>query len=167
MNALKEWFHTLAPRERVMVSIAAVMVVIALFYYALWQPLNNALTDAQAQVTAESNQARWMLGIRNEAQLLRSSSQHRAPTGSNRSLLSIVDESSRANQLGKAVTHIQPRNNDQASVTLDEANFNRMLYWLQTLQSQYGVVATEATISREEDTAGLVEARLTLSREAS
>lgn len=167
MNALKEWFSTLAPRERVMVSVAAVMVVIALFYYALWQPLNNALADARAQVTAESNQARWMLGIRNEAQLLRSSSQHSTPTGTDRSLLSIVDESSRANQLGKAVTHIQPQNDDKASVTLDEANFNRMLYWLQSLQSQYGVVATEATVSREEDTAGLVEARLTLSRSAS
>ncbi|KEZ79033.1 type II secretion system protein GspM [Salinisphaera hydrothermalis] len=164
MNAVKEWFYGLAPRERVMVSAAAVMVLIAIFYYGLWHPLNTALANAREQVTAESNQARWMLGIRNEAQLLRSSTHHSEPKGQNESLLSIVDSTSRANNLGGAVTHIQPKNDDEATVTLDKANFNRMLFWLRTLQTDYGVVASEATISRAQDAPGQVEARLTLVR---
>ncbi len=98
MNALKDWFHGLAPRERVMVAAAAVMVAIAIFYYGLWHPLDSALANARDQVTAESNQARWMLGIRNEAQLLRSSSHHSEPKGRDQSLLSIVDATSRARQ---------------------------------------------------------------------
>jgi general secretion pathway protein M len=164
MNALKDWFHGLAPRERVMVSAAAVMVAIAIFYYGLWHPLNSALADARDQVTAESNQARWMLGIRDEVQLLRSSSQHSTAKGRDQSLLSIVDATSRANNLGDVVSHIQPKNDNEATVTLDKANFNRMLFWLKTLQSDYGVAATEATISRAEDAPGRVEARLTLVR---
>ncbi len=39
-----------------------------------------------------------------------------------------------------------------------------MLYWLKSLQSDYGVLATEATISRAENAPGRVEARLTLAR---
>lgn len=164
MNALKDWYYGLAQRERVMVAAAAVMVAFAIFYYGLWHPLNSALAGARDQVTAESNQARWMLGIRDEAQLLRSSSQHSEPKGRDQSLLSIVDATSRANNLGDAVSHIQPKNDNQATVTLDKANFNRLLFWLRTLQSDYGVVASEATVSRAEDAPGRVEARLTLVR---
>lgn len=164
MNALRDWFEGLALRERLMVAAAAVVVAIAIFYYGLWHPLNGALADARDQVTAESNEARWMLGIRNEAELLRSSSQHGETKGQNESLLSIVDSSSRANNLGDAVSHIQPKNDDEATVTLDKANFNRMLFWLKTLQSDYGVITTEATISQAESAPGRVEARLTLTR---
>ncbi|HET7315511.1 type II secretion system protein M [Salinisphaera sp.] len=164
MNALKDWFYSLVPRERAMVSVAAVVVAIAVFYYGLWQPLNSALANAREQVSAESNQARWMLGIRDEAQLLRSSSQRQEPKGQDQSLLSIVDTTSRANNLGDAVSHIQPQNDDEATVTLDKANFNRVLFWLRTLQRDYGVIATEATISRVEDAPGRVEARFTLVR---
>ncbi|MGN8157417.1 type II secretion system protein GspM [Salinisphaera sp. RV14] len=164
MSALRAWFQGLAPRERIMVAAAAAVVAVAIFYYGLWHPLNSALANAREQVTAESNQARWMLGIRNEAKLLRASSQHSEPKGRDQSLLSIVDATSRAHNLGGAVSHIQPKNNDEALVTLDKANFNHMLYWLKTLQSDYGVVASEATISRAEGAPGRVEARLTLIR---
>ncbi|RJS91762.1 type II secretion system protein GspM [Salinisphaera sp. Q1T1-3] len=166
MNAFRDWFNGLAPRERVMVSAAAVVVLLALFYYALWSPLNTALENARTGVTAEANQARWMLGIRNEAELLRSSGANTRPAGANDSLLSIIDASSRANQLGTAVTHIQPQNDDKAVVSLQQAGFDQMVFWLQSLQTQYGITVSQATISRESDTPGQVEARLTLVRGA-
>lgn len=164
MNALKDWFRGLAPRERVMVATAAVIVVIAIFYYGVWHPLNDALADARDQVTAETNQARWMLGIRDEAKLLRSSSHHSQPKGQDESLLTIVDATSRTNNLRDAVSHIQPKDDDHATVTLDKANFNRMLFWLRSLDSDYGVDVSEATISRADDAPGQVGARLTLVR---
>lgn len=164
MNGLREWFFALAPRERVMVSVAGVLVVFALFYYVLWSPLNTALASAREGVNSESNQARWMLGVENEAQLLRASGAHRTPAGRNESLLAIIDASSRANQLGSAVTHIQPRNDNEAVVNLEQAGFDQMVFWLQTLQTKYGIAVSEATVSRENDNPGEVEARLTLLR---
>lgn len=164
MNALKAWFFDLAPRERVMVAAAAVLVVITLFYYALWSPLNQARSDARDRVQAEANQARWMLGLRNEAQLLRSAGGNQSARGQGQSLLSIIDATSRANQLGGAVTHIQPTNRDKAVVSLENAGFDRMVFWLQSLQRQYGVAVDEATISRMDSKPGEVEARLTLVR---
>ncbi len=166
MNQLREWYEGLAPRERVMVTAAAVVVGIALFYYMLWSPLNSALADARAQVTAQANEARWMLGVRNEAQALRAAGAAHQPTGQNESLLSIVDTTSRANQLGGAVTQIQPQNEDKAIVSLENAGFDQMMYWLNTLQSKYGITVSEATVSRDNETAGEVDARLTLLRGA-
>ena len=166
VKQLQEWFAGLAPRERVMVSAAAVVVVFALFYYALWRPLNAGLADARTRTAAESDQARWMLGIRDEARQLQASGRRQSVKGQDESLLSIVDASSRANDLGNAVRRIQPANNDKATVTLDNADFNQLVFWLRNLQSNYGIRASEFTASRQ-DKPGTVQARLTLVRGAS
>ncbi|GAB3685610.1 type II secretion system protein GspM [Salinisphaera aquimarina] len=163
MNALRQWYEGLAPRERVAVIAGTVAVVLALFYYALWQPLNTSVADARVRVNAEAEQARWMLGVRDEARLLQSSGKNNSVKGRNESLLSIVDASSRENGLGQAVRRIQPDNNDQATVTLEKANFNQMLFWLRSLQRDYGIAASQMTVTRDEEN-GTVQARLTLTR---
>lgn len=163
MNALREWYDGLAPRERVAVIAGGIAVALALFYFALWQPLNASVERARQQVESESTQARWLLGIREEARLLKSDNRNRAIQGRNDSLLSVVDTTSRDNGLGSAVRRIQPDDNDQATVTLEDANFNQMLYWLRALQRDYGVSAQQMTITRDDEN-GTVQARLTLSR---
>jgi len=163
MNQLRQWFDGLAPRERLAVVAGSVAIIFALFYYALWQPLNTGVADARVRVNIEAEQARWMLGVRDEAQLLQSSDTQRSVEGRNDSLLSIVDATSRENGLGPAVRRIQPDNNDQATVTMEKANFNQVLFWLRSLQRDYGVAASQMTITRDEDD-GTVQARLTLIR---
>lgn len=166
IDNLRTWYEGLAPRERIAVVAGTIVVVIALFYYALWQPLNSGLESARGQVIAKTNQTRWMLGIRNEASQLRASGTQSQIKGRGDSLLSIVDETSRGNGLGDAVRHIQPGQDGKATVNLQQANFNQMLFWLQTLQQDYGIRTSEITLSRDEDKPGNVEARLTLLRNA-
>lgn len=163
MNALRQWFDSLSPRERIAVMAGVVAIVLALFYYLLWQPLNTSVIEGREQVSREAEQARWMLGIRDEARLLQSDNSRRTIKGREDSLLSIVDSSSRDNGLGEAVRRIQPDGNDKTTVTLAKANFNQMLFWLRSLQRDYGVAAVQMTITREED-AGTIQARLTLTR---
>jgi len=166
INDLRTWYEGLASRERIAVIAGGIAVVIALFYYALWHPLNTGLADARQRVVAETNQARWMLGIRDEARLLQASGSQTRVKGQGDSLLSIVDETSRANGLGEAVRHIQPDNDNKATVSLQAASFNQMLFWLRTLQRDYGIAASELTLSRNADIPGDVEARVTLIRGA-
>ncbi len=163
MNQLKQWYEGLAPRERIAVVAGGIAVVFALFYYMLWQPLNNSVADARLRVNVQAEQARWMLGVRDEARLLQSTDTQRSVQGRNDSLLSIVDATSRDNGLGQAVRRIQPDNNDQATVTMEKANFNQILFWLRSLQRDYGVAASQMTITRDEED-GTVQARLTLTR---
>ena len=42
MNALLEKYKALTEREQKLVLISAVMIAIALFYFAVWSPLNTA-----------------------------------------------------------------------------------------------------------------------------
>ena len=163
MNALRQWYEGLAPRERVAVIICAIVVTIAVLYYGLWRPLNTSVEEGRLRLTAQADETRWMLGIRDEARLLQADNTQRRIQGRNDSLLSIVDSTSRENGLGEAVRRIQPDDDDQATVTLEKANFNQMLFWLRSLQRDYGVAAQQMTITRDEE-AGTVQARLTLAR---
>lgn len=166
MNAiqtLKTWFQSLLPRERVMVSIGAVAVVLAVFYYAVWQPLNNSLAQARQQVTVEAEQARWLVGLRKEARMLRASTRDGPVKGQGQSILAIIDSTSRARGLADAVRRIQPDNNDEAVVTLDNASFNKMLYWLHMLHRNYNIYIAALTVTHDSQP-GLVQARLKLER---
>lgn len=166
IDNLRPWYQGLAPRERMAVIAGSIAVVIALFYYGLWHPLNSGLDTAREQVASKTNQTRWMLGIRNEARLLQANGTQTQIKGRDDSLLSIVDQTSRANGLGDAVRRIQPGQDGKATVSLQQANFNQMLFWLRTLQQDYGIRASELTLSRDDDKPGNVEARLTLVRNA-
>lgn len=166
IDNLRTWYQGLAPRERLAVIVGSIAVIFMLFYYVLWHPLNSSLSDARQRVVSETNQTRWMLGIRDEARLLQSSGNQTQIKGRGDSLLSIVDETSRAGGLGEAVRHIQPDQDNKATVSLQQASFNQMLFWLRTLQRDYGITTTEMTLSRDSDTPGNVEARLTLVRNA-
>lgn len=162
MTFLK-WFYSLAPRERVMVVAGAIAVAFTVLYYGILQPLNSSLESARSRVVSEADQTRWLLGLREEARLLQASGRSDAIKGRDESLLSIVDATSRDNGLVDAVRRIQPDGNDQATVTLENTNFNQLLYWLRVLQSDYGVSASALVVTGEEEP-GMVQARLTLQR---
>lgn len=163
MNGIKAWFGGLEQRERVMVIIGAVAIVLAVFYYGVWQPLNTGLARARSQVAAEAELARWMIGLRGEAEILRANSGDRPVKGKNESILAIIDATSRARGLADAVRRIQPDNNDEAVVTLDDAAFDRMLKWLHLLRRDYNIHIAAMTVTRD-TTQGRVQARLKLER---
>ena len=45
MKAMIEKFKALTEREQTLVLVSGVVVLIALFYYLVWSPLNHALTQ--------------------------------------------------------------------------------------------------------------------------
>lgn len=163
MNRVQIWFTSLEQRERVMVVIGAIAVVLAVFYYGVWQPLNTGLARARTQVAAEAEMARWMIGLREEAHMLRATGRDGPVKGRNQSILAIIDSTSRARGLADAVRRIQPDNNDEAVVTLDDAQFNKMLYWLHMLRRDYNIYIASLTVTRDIQS-GLVQARLKLER---
>lgn len=163
MNALRSWFDTLAQRERIMVAIGACAVALALFYYAVWQPINTSLVHGRAQVSTEAKQTRWLLGLRAQARQLRAQNDQSRIKGQAQSILAIIDSTSRSSGLADAVQRIQPDSNDEAVVTLDDAAFDTLLYWLHTLRRDYAIRVAALTVTRDSDN-GRVQARLKLER---
>ncbi len=156
---LQARFDTLASRERLLVVVGGLVVVLTLLYLLAWEPL----------VQAHEARARDLESARALANRIESVSAELASQGAggavNRSLslLAAVDQTSRSPTLGKAPTRIQPEGDREVKIWLDDVPFDNLLRWLVELETRYGIAASSAEIDRGA-MAGTVNARLTLVR---
>lgn len=160
---MKEWFNSLVPRERLLVIAAGIVTLAGLFFLIVWEPLVTANDNLQQRVVSAQELNNWLADVAVQADDLRNSGRQNALKGQNESLLSLVDQTSRSAGLAEAVRRIQPEGDNQAQVSLEQASFNQMLFWLSDLEKNYGIRATAVTLTRG-DKAGQVQARMTLTR---
>jgi general secretion pathway protein M len=162
---MKSWFDSLAPRERTLVLAAAAVAGAAIFFLAVWEPLDRAVDAQRERVERERSLAARMADVRARAETLRGDRPRTPTRDRDESLLSLVDQTGREAGLGEAVRRIQPESDDRAAVTLEGAGFNELVFWLRDLERRYGIRPTALTVNRGEKP-GTVSARLTLQRGA-
>lgn len=160
---MKAWFNSLVPRERMLVLAAGIVTLVGLFFLLVWEPLVTANENLEQRVISAQEMNNWLAGVAVEADDLRNSGRQTRLKGQNESLLSLVDQTSRAAGLGEAVRRIQPEGDNQAQVSLEQAGFNKMLFWLNDLEKTYGIRASALTLTRDEKP-GQVQVRMTLTR---
>jgi general secretion pathway protein M len=157
---VKEWFNALALRERVMVSIAAVFIVLALIYAVAWSPLNSSVSRLEQSVEEQQVLKQWMQQSATEVNRLRNAA---GGAADHRSLLAVVDQTSKQSQLAPAVKRIEPDGQELVRVTLEQASFDDLVTWLGSLQRNFGVSVADVSIDRQA-ASGRVNVRLTLQR---
>ena len=157
---MKEWFTSLAPRERAMVSIAAVVVALAWVSAVAWNPLTASVSRLQQSVEEQQALKQWMQQAAAEVNQLRGAA---GASDDHRSLLAVVDQTSKQSQLGPAVKRIEPDGQELVRVSLEQASFDDMMSWLGSLQRSFGVSVADVSIDRQA-ASGRVNARITLKR---
>jgi general secretion pathway protein M len=160
---MKDWFDNLDVREKRILIIGAVVLLLALMYLLAWEPFIKK--SAALEKSNQENEALlvWMEQSAEEAKQLQAKVKASGPTGSSKgqSLLGIIDKTAKSGNLGKAVKRVQPDGESKARVWLENANFNDMIKWLESLQRQQGIHIVTSVIEKQEE-AGLVNARLVL-----
>ena len=73
MDKLKSTFLQLSEREQRLVIISAVLVIVAIFYWGIWSPLNTSLEQGQTAVNNQTELLAWVQKNANRAAQLRSS----------------------------------------------------------------------------------------------
>ena len=128
MDKLKSMFLQLSEREQRLVVISAVLVFIAIFYWGIWSPLNTSLERNQSAVKNQTELLAWVQKNANRAVQLRSS-------GGNASFSSSLPQvvNQLASRMKIAISRMQPQG-DELQVWIDQAPFNDVLSWLQSLE---------------------------------
>jgi len=157
----REWFAGLALRERLLVGIAAAVIAVTLLFVLIWEPLYGSVTRLRNDVAATQQ----LIVELTQARSLTLSGNGGIGTiqGRDRSLLSIIDQTGKENNLASAITRMQPEGETVVRVWVEQADFAALLRWLGVLQTGYGISVSEAAIDREAE-AGAVRARLGLVR---
>lgn len=129
MDKLLATFKQLNARERLLVSISAVFVVVALFYWLIWSPLNTAIERGHKNISSQQSLLAWVQKNSNRAIQLRGSAGNaKRFTGS---LPQAVNQS--ASRMRIKISRMQPQG-DELQVWVDQAPFNDVLSWLQSLE---------------------------------
>ncbi|MGD8709393.1 MAG: type II secretion system protein M [Ectothiorhodospiraceae bacterium] len=158
---MKEWWNGLAARERRTLLVGGVALAAILYYFMLWLPPRQAVTQLRASVAEQRETLAWMRQAAAEARALsgRSSAAPRQSTG--QALYALADQTARKAGLGKAIQRVEPSGDDKVRVNLRGAAFDSMINWLARLRNEHGIEASPVSV-RAADAPGRVDVQLVL-----
>lgn len=162
LTQLQEWFRSLAPRERLLVSVGSIVVTITILYLGIWEPLSKAHSKRETDLAVAQSLAQRLEVVAGVAQKAQGSGGVTINTSA--SLLSTVDQVSKSGTLGKPLTRIQPEGDHEVKVWIDEVSFDALIRWISELESKYGISIQTADLDRG-TLPGQVNARLSLVRQ--
>lgn len=164
MNEITDWYNALEPRERLMVTVAGIALAVTLFYLMLWEPVYKGLYEEQLKNENQTANLAWMQQAASEVRSLKASGASTNVRNQNAPVSLSVEQTIGNAGIKDKLSKLESSGQDSARAILDNVSFNQMVLWLNTLESNFGISVSSATIERTES-AGIVDARLTLSRD--
>ena len=150
----------LAPRERVMVLVAGGALTLTLLFLLVWEPL---VQHRQQQAAALDTARAVAVRLEEIGAEVGDGTQQARPSVASGALLATVDRAARAGLTDTPPSRIQPEQDREVRVWIDEIAFENLLRWVDDLERKQGVRAQTIDLERGEQP-GRVNARLTLVR---
>jgi type II secretory pathway component PulM len=160
MDKLKAKWTSLTRRERLLVSIGSIAVLILLVYYLLLAPLLTAVDNVKMQSTAQQNLLVWMqprVGLLQS----RSSSTSAGQAITASELLPTVDARLKQSDFAGSVGEISQTSTSGVRVALTNVPFDELMTWL-TSQWQRSRIQVGDIDVQKTNKVGIVDVTLTL-----
>jgi general secretion pathway protein M len=162
MQKLKDWFFSQRPHERVLVAAGGIAIVLVAIYVLALAPFYAAVNAGAQRVAKKEGDLAWMRSVGGEFLALSASAPSIAgPSGE--SLVVLIDRSARECGLSTALTGQTPSGENGIRVRLEQAEFDKLMVCLGSLQQAHSIAIESATIDRTAKP-GLVNASLVLTR---
>lgn len=160
---MKDWFYSLEDRERLFVSIGALIIAVALIYGFAWVPLDKKHTEATTSV------GDWQRSLAELRPLKGAATQPgRGSSPSNTSQqapIIIVDQTLRSRGLEQYRKRSQPTSSNGIRVEFENVAFDELVIWLGDLSEQYKMTVQAGSLSAGSRSGpGRINATLTLER---
>ena len=161
---MRSWFEALAEREKYLVLTAAVFVVLVLFWFGVWTPLDSGQKSTAARVDI------WRVALAQlrplKGQVQASSSGQPLQAGQDQPLVVIIDSTLRQRGLYDSLQRSQPTPaGNGIRVEFESAAFDDLMLWLGDVNRQYGLLVQSGSFSVVSgENPGLVNSTLSLER---
>ncbi len=156
---MKEWYNKLDMRERKFLIAGGTVLVIAFIYFIIWQPFVKKVNRLEKSTQEQQKLVAWMEARAIEVKQIRRASGPVVNIPKGRSLLGVIDKTTKARRLDTAVKRVKPEGDSKARVWLEGADFNSIIRWVEELQRQQGVKVVNAVVDRTKEP-GKVDARI-------
>ena len=158
---MKDWWINLSLRDKQMLTLGGVVVVIFLLYLLIWSPISN--TVSTLRTTLQHNQATlvWMQKADKQIQSIEKNPSASRSTQTTASLLSIVQNEINQNPLAKNLTQLRQAETDSVQLSFLHVDFDQLIAWLTQLWQQQNITVIQATVKKG-DSQGVVAAEVML-----
>jgi general secretion pathway protein M len=163
LQQLKQWFNSLPQKEQWMVSAPGLLIFLTLFYLVIWEPVHVGLQEEKQKQQSQNEILLWMQQAATEVNTLRASGGRSNIRDKNKPTTLVIEQTINNAGLKASVSKIESSGNNGARVTLNEAPFNQILVWLNTLASHNAIHVVSASIERGTKP-GRANARLSFER---
>ena len=163
LQQIKQWFNSLPLKEQRLVLATGLLIFLTLFYLIVWEPVHAGLTAEQQKQQSQKEILLWMQQAAVEAHTLQASGNRSTVRDKNKPVTLIIEQTVNNAGLKSSVNKIESSGNNGARVILNDASFNQILVWLNTLATYNGIQVVSANIERASES-GQANARLTLER---
>ena len=155
------YLKQLNEHERLLLLIAVPLLVIVLLYVMVWRPFSSHNDMLEQRVERQQDVLQYMHKAAQQVKQLRRQQSTTNRRGANQSLLALVDRTVKQAKLARALKRVEPDGSDKVNVRLEQAGFDDMVGWLESLQQRYAITVKDISIDAQ-DVPGIVNARLTL-----
>jgi general secretion pathway protein M len=151
-------YWSLPPRDRVLINVMAVTVVLVLLWLLVVAPAQRMRGEAAAKLSGQQSTLQWVKDNESRAQAIAGTTSS-APRKSGQSLMTTVTASS--TQMGLSLKRYEPEGQEKLRVWLENQSFNKTIQWLESLQRQHGMSVVNVAIDAASQP-GLVNAKIVL-----
>lgn len=152
--AAPHW-QRLNQRERIIVSVAGVLVLIAAVYWLLWNPIASGIEQRKTQIAAQQETLQWTRENTGIYLAAKEEGADTTPQAASGSITQRVTELAAANNI--QITRMQPQSTGLL-VVIDSVAFSQLLSLLDALQLQGGLSIDNLDVA-EGTEPGLVRVR--------
>lgn len=157
MNA---WFSDRNPREQLLIAAGSGILLLVILWLLAWEPISQERDEYRARVAREQVILLELQQLASEARRLGAASGGATVRG-DQSLLSLTDHTVRAAGLAGALRRIEPDGQQRVRLWLQQAQFDPLVSWLQSLARDHGIQVHTANFDLG-DSVGVVVADITL-----
>jgi general secretion pathway protein M len=162
---VREWFESLQERERLFVAAAAAALALAVFYLAVWMPLDSGQESAARGVQTWQDALADLRAMQGDLQAAGTGTARGAPPDAGQSLVMIADKTLRSRDLYNSLQRSSPTPGNGIRLEFENVAFDELMLWLGDLARDYGLQVQSGSFSATaQDAAGRVNATLILER---
>lgn len=152
-KSANNWYGQLASKDQLIVKILLILVLIALVFAWVWQPVISGKEKAERKFNAEMSFHKKM---KENAYLFSNSGQTISEGGA--SILTTVNSTAKVKNI--QLKRFEPDGKTGLRIWLDQVNFNALIDWLELLETTRGIKVEQISIDRVNS--GIVNARAVL-----
>jgi general secretion pathway protein M len=158
---MKQYWYSLAARERQMIGFGLIAVVAIVLWAILWEPLQQRLSELRDEVPQKQATLAWMQSQSSYVQQLKAQAQTRAqqPTDAT-PLVTVIEQTAADVNIRNVIRRIEPEDNNSVKVWLTEAYFDPWIQWAEVLK-QRGVQVAQATVDKSANDTVTIRATFT------